>query len=173
MQVDFFNSGCRSVSSKKEFGICDDVPPHHSPAYIKEDEGEKWIAVVNNFYEEEIHFVAVDNCIPLKRKDGEDAQKCDGFLFFNETIIFVELKVRGDKESRKWKNEATEQLKETIHLFEKQEKAKQFDTKMAYIANKEYPKPNVNNKNRAERFFDDTGYTLKIQNRINIPEDEN
>lgn len=168
MKVDFFNSHCRSFSSKRKFGICDDPSPAHTPAYIKEDEGEKWIAVVDNHYGEEIQFIAVDNCISLKRESGEDAQRCDGFLFFNKTIIFVELKDRKGKQARQWKNEAKEQLKETIHFFEQQDKAKQFEVKKAYISNRKDMKRHQRNQSGVEEFLDGTEYILRIDSRIEI-----
>lgn len=166
MEIDFFNTECNSSSSKKEFGLCDDSLLAQKPAYIDETNGENWIAVVDNHHQTLVHFVAIDHCIDLKRADGSDASKCDGLLFFDDVIIFIELKDRNDKEARKWKNEGYDQLKETITLFEQQEEAKKFKVKKAYICNKSVRKSNERNQNKQERFEEETGYVLRIQQRI-------
>lgn len=167
MKIDFFNTQCKSYSSEKRFGLCDDPPSSTNPAYIDETNGEKWIAVVENHYGQEIDFVAIDKCITIKRDDNTDAQKCDGMLYFDKTIIFVELKDRKDK-PKSWKDEAENQLKETIAFFEKQTEAQLYKNKKAYICNKAIPKENIKNQVRMNKFFDETGYNLEIKNRIDI-----
>lgn len=167
MKIDFFNTNCNSFSSKKEFGLCDDPPPAKNPAYIDEKNGQNWIAVIENHHQTKVHFVAIDNCITLKRDDGTDVSKCDGLLYFDDTIIFVELKQRGGN-PKDWKEEAVNQLKETIILFEQQQEAKKFKIKRAYTCNKKVRKSNEKNQNRMEKFKDDTGYVLSIQQRIEI-----
>ena len=155
----FCNKVCRYTSSNKKFGLCDDG--NQKPAYIDEHNGEKWIAVVNNHYQRDVIFIAIDNCIPLNSK------KCDGVLCIDEKVIFVELKERkgGRKE---WKNDAENQLKKTILVFENLDKAKEFQIKEAYISNKKVRTHNEKNHQRMEKFKDDTGYVLRIQNRIEI-----
>ncbi len=137
MEIDFFNTSCKDSSSKKEFGLCDDPFPAQNRAYIDENKknGKNWIAVVDNHYKRKIDFIAIDKCITIKRECGEDAQRCDGMLSFEDTVIFVELKDRKG-EPKEWKDDAENQLKETISFFEKQIEAKNFKNKKAYICNK-------------------------------------
>lgn len=167
MGIDFFNTQCKSSSNKKIFGLCDDPPPAENPAYIDEDNGENWIAVVENHYEQEINFVAIDNCILIKRENGEPSKRCDGMLYFEDTVIFVELKDRKGT-PKDWKEDAENQLKETISFFEKQNEAKNFKNKKAYICNKTVPKANTKNQARMDKFFADTKYNLEIKNRIEV-----
>lgn len=155
----FCKKVCRYTSSKKEFGLCDDGNLSH--AYIDENDGEKWIAVVDNHYQKNIIFIAIDNCIKFSSK------KCDGVLCSDEKVVFVELKNRGGK-PKEWKDDAENQLKETILVFENLDKAKEFQIKEAYISNKKVGKHNEKNHQRMEKFKDDTGYVLRIQNRIEI-----
>lgn len=51
--------------------------------------------MVDNYYEIEVKFVPVDHCIELLKPDGTMDNRCDGCLFYEKTIIFVELKDKG------------------------------------------------------------------------------
>jgi hypothetical protein len=57
MRINFLNI----TTNKKRFGICDDTPPPHKPAYLDETDGKKWIAVVENNHNLNITFVPIDN----------------------------------------------------------------------------------------------------------------
>jgi hypothetical protein len=87
------------VTDKKEFGICDDMPPPRTPAYLDFNTANKsnWIATVKNYVRARITFVPIDNRLELKRPDDTNMQKrCDASLSYGKssgkTIIFVELK---------------------------------------------------------------------------------
>ena len=165
MSVNFFSPECRQISKRKLFGLCDNPPPPHTPAYLDEKNGEKWIAVVENEYKFEVLFIPVDNCIELRRNDGEMDNRCDGLISYNNsTIIFVELKQRAD--DSKWIKEGDAQLRQTIKHFEQTEEAASFSKKRAYIANNRRPKFRTNQTNRMDKFHNETGYLLRIENRI-------
>jgi len=166
MSIDFSEAKCRNVSNKKRFGLCDDPPPTKQ-AYIDEVNGAKWIAVVTNNSRKEVTFTAIDHCIEIKEADGKMAKRCDGMLTFDSTIAFVELKER-DEKGNKWVKDAEKQLHSTIGYFEKSDEAGNFKTKKAYIANKERPKFKESQNVRMDHFFTETGYILRIENRINI-----
>lgn len=167
MSVNFFDSKCQTFSDKKLFGLCDDPPPYTKPAYIDEVDGAKWIAVVNNEYKYYITFTAIDNCIKIEREDKKPAKRCDGVLTYNATIVFVELKERGAI-GNEWVKEAEKQLRITIGYFEKSPDAENYRIKKAYIANSEHPKFKETQFERMEKFFVETGYVLRIENRINV-----
>jgi hypothetical protein len=156
---------CQTYSSKKLFGICDDPPPAKKPAYIDENNGKKWIAVVVNDRLLSAVFTAVDHCIETKREDGKMDKRCDGILSYNSTVIFVELKEQGGK-GKVWVREAEEQLRSSISYFEKQVGSDDYSLKKAYIANKDHPKFKETQNSRMRKFQDETGYTLRIENRI-------
>jgi hypothetical protein len=161
----FFDSPKQYVSNKKTFGLCDKEPPPHLPAYLDEKNGKEWIGVVDNLYQSRIRFVALDNCIKLLKPDGKQDNCCDGMLDYNATVIFAELTTRTDK---KWRKEKDKQLRATIEHFEKTTDANIYTTKRAYIANNSRPKFKTSYEIQANKFWKDTGYILRIQNRIII-----
>ena len=171
MEIDFFNSQYERVTSKKIFGLCDDKEDN-KPAYLDEENGAKWIAVVENEELKEIHFIAIDNCIDIWRdkEKKEMDNRCDSMLWYEATIVFVELKDRESKKDKNaWVEEGEKQLRRTIEYFEKTEQSDRFTEKRAYIANKAYPKFKESQLVRMKRFQQETGYTLRIENRIKIP----
>lgn len=167
MSINFSETKCQTYSDRKLFGLCDDTPPVSNHAYIDEYDGAKWIAVVENEERYYVTFTAIDNCIVIERSGGIDAKRCDGALTYNYTIIFVELK-KGDpsKNKTRWIVEGEEQLKATIGYFELEDDAEIYNKKKAYIANSSRPKFNEGQTNRMEQFFKQTGYVLRIENRI-------
>jgi hypothetical protein len=158
---------CQSHSERKLFGLCDDPSPAKNPAYIDEDDGSKWIAVIINENKYRVTFTAVDNCILIHKQDGKQAQRCDGVLTYNSNVIFVELKERSAK-GNAWVEDAESQLKSTIGHFEKSEIAINYKHKKAYIANSEHPKFKQSQIRRMNQFFNDTGYVLRIEARIEL-----
>jgi len=161
----FFDSSKQYTSGKKIFGLCDKEPPPHLPAYLDENNGKEWIAVVDNFYQSTVKFVALDNCITLLKIDGKQDKCCDGMLSYNSTVIFVELTTRTDL---KWRKEKYEQLCATIKHFENTKDSNNYKIKRAYIANSSRPKFKTSYGILTSRFLSDTGYVLRIQNRIMI-----
>ena len=171
MEIDFFKSQCQSVSNKKRFGLCDEQN-NKQPAYLDERNGAKWIAVVENEELKEIHFIAIDNCIDIWRDEvkKEMDNRCDGMLWYETSIIFVELKDRVSKKDKNaWVEDGEKQLKCTIEYFEKTEQSNNFREKRAYIANKAHPIFKESQLQRMKNFKEETGYTLRIENRIKIP----
>lgn len=161
MDINFiYTIKCENSSSKNKFGLCDDPPPAKKPAYIDENNQDKWIATVINNNNKIICFIAIDHCIKIKRNNGDDTRKCDCALFYEDTIIFIELK-SGKK--GKWIKDAKDQLKETIDFFEGKGFIQAYRHKKAYICNR---KVNTKTQNKMKRFFKETGYSLKIKKNI-------
>lgn len=163
MSINFSVAKCQDHTRKKLFGLCDDHPSQR--AYIDEDNGAKWIAIVENEAQNDVTFTAIDNCIDIKKEDGKMAKRCDGILFYKSTITFVELKERGAL-GNAWVKDGEQQLRATIGYFEATEEADHYNAKNAYIANKEHPKSKISQASRMEQFFAETGYVLRIVNRI-------
>ena len=171
MEIDFFNSQCKSVSNKKLFGLCDEQD-NEEPAYLDEQNEDKWIAVVENQELKEVHFIAIDYCIDIWRykEKKEMDNRCDGMLWYETSIVFVELKDRvSRKNTNDWVKNGEKQLKRTIEYFEKTGQSDKFTEKRAYIANKAHPKFKESQIHRMKNFKKETGYTLRIENRIKIP----
>jgi hypothetical protein len=165
MSINFSVAKCQNTSDKKLFGLCDDPHPARNPAYIDETNGAKWIAVVVNEGRYKATFTSVDNCIEIKKQTNQMASRCDGILFYKTTAIFVELKERGAKGSG-WVKDAESQLRSTIGYFEASKEADNYIRKKAYIANSEHPKFKESQTRRMNQFLLDTGYVLRIENRI-------
>ncbi len=165
--IDFSLDKCQTFSKRKLFGLCDDPPPATNPAYIDENSGEKWIAVVNNENGYNIQCTAVDHCIDIRRENGTMEKRCDCFLSYNDVVVFVELKQRGAI-GNAWVKDAEQQLRVTISKFETTALAENYNQKKAYIANSEHPKFKESQQRRMDQFLDDTGYVLRVENRITL-----
>jgi len=171
MSIVFFDCNCKSSSKKNKFGICDIVKGRgdtSEKAFIDENNGENWIAIIDNFYQDKIDFYAIDNCVafPL-REDGKQQKRCDGLLISNNTIAFVELKSRNE-DGAKWVYDAEKQLLISIGFFEKEKVSNSYDVKRAYIVNNMRPKSRISQAERMDRFLDKTGYVLFIKARIRL-----
>lgn len=168
MSVDFSRVECQDECDLKLFGICDDQPPKEGPAYLSKGkfDGADWIAVVVNDEQKNVWFTAVDHCLELpKRADGKEFQKCDAMLRYESTVIFAELK---ERTSKNWMKDADDQLRSTIGFFEDTEEARNFAIKRAHICNSLRPKAKESFGVRTQKFEDETGYRLDIQQRIII-----
>ena len=166
MSINFFKSTCQSQTNQYKFGLCDDPNKDKDPAYIDTVDCSKWIAIVENNQEIEVIFTAIDNCIEILRSDGTMDNRCDGMLTYNNHIIFVELKERNFR--NKWVGKGEEQLKNTINVFIANHDLAIYKSKKAYIANNKKPTFQSSQITRMDKFKDETGFRLIIQNTIEI-----
>lgn len=162
---DIFKTLCQDITQSHRFGICDDV--RHQRAYVDEIDGQKWTAVVDNGYNREIVFTALDNCIQFKKANGKDESRCEGMLTYEDTIIFVEIKERIGKASV-WAKAADDQLRNSILIVEAKVNLDAYPTKKAYICNRHQRNLNESHAVRTKKFLHDTGYILRVENRIKI-----
>lgn len=163
MPIDFFPERCKTASNDLEFGLCDDTP--NSPAYIDESDRSKWIGIVKNPGEKKAEFYAIDNCVEIKRPNGEDESRCDGVLKESTNLIFVELKERG---SSGWFKKGREQLTITIDIFKNNHEITNFSSIRAFVCNKLKPSSNSGRAANIQQFFDETGFILKDKQEITI-----
>ena len=166
MSINFFKSTCQSQTNQYKFGLCDD--PNEDPAYIDTDidDCSKWIATVENNQEIEVIFTAIDNCIEILRSDGTMDNRCDGMLTYNNHLIFVELKEKNYRNN--WVVKGEKQLKNTINVFIANHDLEIYKSKKAYIANNKKPNFQSSQITRMDKFKDETGFRLIIQNTIEI-----
>lgn len=169
MSINFFDLGCKSSSSKEEFGLCDDSSKPTSPAYLDENRADKknnWIAVVHNLKNMQVDFYAIDCCVMIKRPDETQAKRCDGMLYYDKTVIFVELKDRG---VTGWIAKGTEQLKETIQHFRDNHLSECKNlTLEARLSNRQSPYFKNNDQIHLAKFKDETGIVLRIGTNIEL-----
>ena len=119
MEIDFFKSQCQSASNKKLFGLCDEQD-NKGPAYIDENNKNNWIVEVENKEQKEVHFVAIDNCIEIRRDDDvtKMEKRCDGMLWYETSIVFVELKERVSKKNTNvWVKDGEKQIYRKTRLY--------------------------------------------------------
>ena len=166
MSINFFDANCQSQTNQYKFGLCDD--PNEDPAYIDTDidDCSKWIATVENNQEIEVIFTAIDNCIEILRSNGEKENRCDGMLTYNNHLIFVELKEKNYINN--WVVKGEKQLKNTINVFIANHDLEIYKSKKAYIANNKKPNFQSSQITIMDKFKDETGFRLIIQNTIEI-----
>lgn len=151
--IDFFISQCQTENIyAKKFGICDDEDEGaKTPAYISTNPADKWVAVVQNQTEKAINFTAVDNCIEIRRSNGDMDNRCDAILTNDEHIVFIELKVQ---RTSGWITHAVdEQLQTTIDHFKENCDINKYRYKRAFVCNRKFPRFNVSNKEKMNVFI--------------------
>jgi len=166
MPINFFDGACRTKSNNDRFGLCDDPPPSERPAYIDESEQTKWIGKVINPANNEVNFYAIDNCVEILKEDGASKEsRCDGMLHFDNSLLFIELKMRG---SSGWLTKARSQLTNTIDKFQRDNNLTDFDKVEAYACNGLKPFANQGNNTELQKFKDDTGLMMYAQQDITL-----
>lgn len=164
MQINFFDEACKTESNKARFGLCDDTPPPEKPAYIEENDQSKWIGIVLNPTNRDVSFYAIDNCVSILKENGIDKEsRCDGMLHFHNSLLFVELKMRG---SSGWLTKARKQLTITLGKFQLDNKLDDFDKIEAYACNGLKPFANQGNNIELEKFKVETGLIMFAQQNI-------
>ncbi|MCF8232410.1 MAG: hypothetical protein K9J27_09485 [Bacteroidales bacterium] len=168
MPVDFFNEKCRTSSNNERFGLCDDPPPPHKPAYIDENNEDEWIGIVTNKSLLDVNFYAVDHCIELPLlENGKKPSRCDGILLAGRILIFVELKSR-DVRRKIWLQEGIDQLISTINLFRWNADLVSYDRVVAHICNKKRPISHSGRSEKIQKFKDTTGLMLYTDQVIQL-----
>ena len=167
MPVDFFIIPCQNTLNDKLFGLCDDSPPANTPAYTSLINKSKWIAKVKNDREFDVLFIAIDNCLNIKKPNGHIDSSCDAMMIYNNKIIFVELKECDDNKNA-WIRKADAQLRNTIQHFKSNHPIAIYSDKKAYISNNKHPNFRSTQAIRMEKFKDDTGVQLRIENTIEL-----
>lgn len=162
MAVDFNKAACIENTSENVFGICDDPPPAKTPAYLDYANSDEWIAWVENDLSKPVTFTAIDHCIDIL---PATAERCDGMLRYDDTIIFVELK---DRDSGRWLGKAIDQLESTINIFRNEVGFNGLSRFYAYVSNKQRPYFYAANSSLAEEFEDNTGFVLQVGQVIKI-----
>ncbi len=167
MPINFFENQCQENTNQQLFGLCDDPPPANNPAYINYDTHLKpgWIAEVQNNNSYEVTFTAIDNCIEIKRANGEDESKCEGFLTYNDSIIFVELK---NRISKGWLAKARDQIKVTIGIFKLNHDVTIYSSKRAHVANAQRPFFQSGFQQVIDEIKNETGFIADVKTIIEL-----
>lgn len=168
MPINFFNNPHAQSTRRKRFGICDDIAARNcptNPAYIDEDDEERWTAEVLNPSQQKAVFYPIDNCINIVRPDGSMDNRCDGMLGCANRLFFIELK---DRDSHGWIAVGIEQLKVTLRNFRNNHDVSQYSRITAHLCNKQRPSAVISCKTAVQQFYDETGIRLYVDRKISI-----
>lgn len=128
---------CLQAIQSTTFGISDADGGSGLPPKITANPNPDTDFIVNNNSGTDVFFKAVDGCVPICRTgnynlndderareqfssddipDGDSIKRCEGFLQYNNTIVFIEIKNRPDGRGG-WLRDAREKFEETILSF--------------------------------------------------------
>ena len=162
--IDFFKAECQTDNiTARHFGICD--AQDGSKAFVDYDNEDIWIAKVDNRSGQPLNFTAIDNCIEIKRADGNMDNRCDAMLTGAGYIIFIELKIQ----DKNWITHAVEeQLQTTIDHFKATHTLEGYRKKFAYACNRRHPYFQSSEMTRMNNFRRKNGVRLCIASEIVI-----
>lgn len=155
---------CKKTTNVKKFGLCDDSSDKKLPAYLDQTDEGKWLATVENPNGKDITFKAVDFCVDVLRNNNEPIKRCEGFLLFENKIIFIELK---DRTYRGWLPDAREKFIETIQAFKQSYPNNEFEILEPVVSNRQC-KTHQNLMIEKQKLKDSIGLDLILSNKIVI-----
>lgn len=162
--INFFEEDCREENIVyAQFGICDDQ--NGEVAYIHVDHPSKWIASVINPNSKPICFTAIDNCIEIRRENGDMDSRCDGMIDYQDNIVFVELK---NQLTGGWASDGLEQIESTILHYQQNHDLSSYKYKRAFVINKKRKHFQTVETELKRRFFDTYQVRISIGGEINI-----
>ena len=164
MKIVFFDNAYITESARNdaEFGVCD--PGNSQPAYTTTD-AKQFQATILNPHCHTLQFVPIDHNMNIRRTDGNLESTCDGMIYDGKTCLaFIELK---DKKVG-WANEAVEQLRTTIDLFELNHNAKDYKHRYAFAVNVQHPVFQHSFKEVMQQFTAKTKFILRYGTPIKI-----
>ncbi|MBP5442038.1 MAG: hypothetical protein J6Y60_02250 [Treponema sp.] len=167
------------VKTVREFGIRDDeegkeqdkapflannpsnpiaeIPAKEFPAFWDYENKKDWNAIVLSEERNDFKFIPVDNKVPNIDPKGNEKSRCDAMIYTAKTVVFIELK----NQMQDWFDDAVEQLKSTIEYFDDVDGLARFRFRKAYVCNKKHPYFNYHYKERMQKFYRETGVTLR------------
>lgn len=162
------------VTPVAQFGIIDPTQTSGNlikTAYVDYSNTSKWNTTVVSNYKRDVKFCAIDSNVLFYKSwriNLERQRSCDGMLYTNDTIIFLEIKDWSiDHDGKTFTESAIEQLENTIVHFCASHPLLIYHKKYAYISNKARPTFHVLMSNTLQKFRDNTnGYILKVDTRI-------
>lgn len=177
---------CLDIIADQEFGITDVEGGNNLPAKVVINPNRETDFMVNNRSNIPVMFKAVDWCIPIYRTgaynlDDEDRdtslfssnntgidpiKRCEGFLQFNNSIHFIEIKNRGRRGN--WLKDAREKFEETILSFREHHPALAHQIAKPILCNPTYTGFHQNEMVQKRILKDKIGVEFVRQNEITI-----
>lgn len=156
---------CKTETTSERFGISDVNSSQRQPAFIDTTNEIVWDVVVKNTLNKNVIFKAVDFCVDAFRDNGELIKRCEGFLFFDNKILFIELKKRA---KGNWLKDAREKFEETILKFRENYANNNFEILEPIVSNKMFSRVHQNEMLQKRILKDNVGLDFHISSTIKI-----
>jgi hypothetical protein len=179
---------CKFKLKKLRFGITDADSGLKRPAKVDFRNIEIWDVIVDNPNAKEVVFKAIDFCVEAYRVGSyslgninrvkeefstegtgstsrEGIKKCEGFLSFDNKVLFLELKRRN---RGNWVKDAREKFEETILCFMEHHNIQDFNVLNSVVSNMTHRGLHQNYMIQNRILKDKTGFEFEIKNKILI-----
>lgn len=158
---------CKSSTTVERFGLSDRNSDKKEPAFIDIADENCWDLTVENLSNKEITFKAVDFCVDIFRVGDNLIKRCEGFLYYENKIIFVEIKNRPKSRGR-WLSDAREKFEETILKFKESYPDNQYELLEPVLSNRLFPRVHQNEMIEKRRLKDAVGLDFQVRTTITI-----
>jgi hypothetical protein len=177
---------CLQLIQLDTFGISDVEGGNGLPAKITECPNPETDFVVNNKSGIDVFFKAVDWCVPICRTgtynlddddrepsqfssdditEGDFIKRCEGFLQFNDTVVFIEIK---DRPRGSWLKDAREKFEETILSFREHHSIVDVKIEKPRLCNPSFHRIHQNEMMQKKILKDKIGIEFIRENSIDI-----
>ncbi len=179
---------CSAVTNQDRFGISDANSHLRRPAEVRLNDEPNWDFTVINSNNKEVNFKAVDFCVDIYRTgtydlddDNRDVsqfssdnanpvyieliKRCEGFLTFDSSILFIEIKRRPHGN---WLSDAREKFEETILSFMEHHPDSPFNVIEPIVSNMLFNRVHQSEMVQKKILKDKIGVELKIQKSYEI-----
>ncbi len=177
---------CLQAIPYKTFGISDIEGGNNLPAKITANPNPKTDFIINNNSKTDIIFKAVDWCVQICRTgtynlddEGRDPKqfssdnnpngnlikRCEGFIQFNNSIVFIEIK---DRPRGSWLKDAREKFEETILSFKEHHPNLTHQIKKPILCNPSFRGSHQNETVQKRILKDKIGFDFVRQANITI-----
>ena len=185
MPIDFFNAPCARVDGncKKEgvvckkttdaqrFGISDINSDKREPAFLDIEHEDSWDLAVTNTEMKSVTFKSIDFCVELFRPripgnpDKELIKRCEGMLYYEDKLIFIEIK---NRQTGRWLIDAREKFEETIQKFRECHPDSKLNLQKPIIANRLFRGTHQNEMVQKRILKDSIGLDFILSTQITI-----
>ncbi|MDD4968555.1 MAG: hypothetical protein PHT07_03905 [Paludibacter sp.] len=185
MPIDFFNAPCAredgnckkegvvciKTSHAERFGISDVNSDKREPAYLDIENEDSWDLAVMNPAKKLVTFKAIDFCVELFRPlvigspDRELIKRCEGMIFYEDKLIFIEIK---NRQTGRWLIDAREKFEETIMSFRESHPDSKLIIQKPIIANRLFKGTHQNEMVQKRILKDSIGLDFILSTKISI-----
>jgi hypothetical protein len=156
---------CKTTTNVELFGLSDSNSDRREPAFLDIGHVDIWDILVHNRNRKDITFKAVDFCVDIYRVGNELIKRCEGFLYYDNKIQFVELK---NRKKGRWLSDAREKFEETISRFMVAYPDQGFEILDPLVSNQLFPRVHQNEMVQKRMLKDSIGLQFRVETEIVI-----